>query len=173
MAHIREQIRERVVSLLSTSATLVSGRVYNTRLYPFTKGNLPAINVTTLSEQMPLMTMGRDVEKRTETTISLLIDCHVAVTDTFDDDLDAICTQVEEAIGGDFTINDLAKQALLDVIEIEIVGEGEKPVGVARMSYNVRHHPRMSNIDQSWILALGTWDDTGTWIDTATWNDGS
>jgi len=79
--------------------------------------------------------------------LSVEVDCYVKATDTFDDDVDAICVQVEEAIAGDFTINSLAKGATLIGTEINFSGDAEQPVGIAKLTFNVRYVTSMADVE--------------------------
>jgi hypothetical protein len=54
VAHVRQQIRERIVSVLNSNVTLVSNRVYGTRVYSLTDADLPAITVYAGSEASAL-----------------------------------------------------------------------------------------------------------------------
>jgi len=79
--------------------------------------------------------------------MSVFVDCYVSVRDTFDDDVDAIAVQVEEAIAADFTVNGLAKTAILQSTEIDFSGEAETPIGVARLTYDVRYVTAIDDVE--------------------------
>lgn len=136
MAHVRKQIRDRVESILAAGVTLVSSRVYASRVYPLTEANLPAVTVYAGSEASDLRTMGAKTLSR---ELSLNVDAYVRVTDTFDDDIDALAVQIEETIAADYTLNGLVKDAVLVSTEIEFDGEAERPIGVARLTYAIRY----------------------------------
>jgi len=136
MAHVRKQIRDRIASVLSSGVALVSGRVYPSRVYPLTEANLPAITVYFGVETSSLLNMSTKDMIRTAT---INVDAYVRVTGTFDDDIDAICVQIEAAMAGDFTVNGLAKDAILTSSEIDFSGDTEQPIGVARLTYTVRY----------------------------------
>lgn len=136
MAHVRKQIRDRVASVLSASVGLVSGRVYASRVYPLTDAALPAVTVYTGAETSGLMAMGTVTLQR---ELSITVDAYVKSAVTFDDDVDAICVQIEDAIGSDFRVNGLAKDIVLSSTEVDFSSEGEKPVGVARLTFTVRY----------------------------------
>ncbi len=106
MAHVRQQIRERIVSVLTTNVTLVSSRVYGSRVYSFSEADLPAITVYAGSETSGLQTVGLKTSQR---IVSIQVDAYVRATSDFDDDVDAIAVQIEEAIANDFTVNGLSK----------------------------------------------------------------
>jgi hypothetical protein len=79
--------------------------------------------------------------------LSLSVDAYVRVTDTFDDDVDAIAVQIEEVIAADYTLNGLAKNTVLSSSEIEFDGEGERPVGVARLTYTIRYVTTIGDVE--------------------------
>lgn len=144
MAHVRKSIRDRFISTLTSNVTLVSSRVYGTRVYPITDASLPAITVYTGSEASSRYNMGvTDITRE----LNVEVDCYVKATDTFDDDVDAICVQVEEAIAGDFTINSLAKGATLISTEMNFSGDAEQPVGIAKLTFNVRYVTSMADVE--------------------------
>lgn len=136
MAHLRKQIRDRVASVLATSVTLVSGRVYASRVYPLTDAKLPAVTVYTGSESSALMAFGTVTLQR---DLAITVDAYIKTTATFDDDVDAICVQIEDAIGADFRVNGLAKDIVLSSTEIDFSSEADQPVGVARLTFTVRY----------------------------------
>ena len=136
MAHVRKQIRDRIASTLKSGVSLVRRRVYPSRIYPLTEANLPAITVYFGAETSALLNMSTKDMIRTAT---INVDAYVRMTNTFDDDIDAICVQIEAAMAGDFTVNGLAKDAILTSSEIDFSGDTEQPIGVARLTYTVRY----------------------------------
>ena len=144
MAHVRKQIRDRMATTISTGATLVSSRVYTTRVYPLTEANLPAITVYTGSEVSSRLNMGLNDLNR---SLTVDVDIYVRATSTFDDDVDAIAVQVEEAIAGDFTVNGLAKEAVLTGTDIQFSGDAEQPVGIAKLTYSVRYITALNDVE--------------------------
>ena len=144
MAHVRKAIRDRFISTLTSDVTLVKTRVYGSRVYPITEENLPAITVYTGSEASSRYNMGvTDLIRE----LSVEVDCYIRAADTFDDDMDAICVQVEEAIAGDFTVNSLAKGATLTSTEINFSGDAEQPIGIAKLTFNVRYVTSMADVE--------------------------
>ena len=110
MAHVRQQIRDRIVSVLKSNALLVRRRVFSSRVYALTEKDLPAITVYTGSEASALQTIGVKTSAR---IVSVEVDIYVRATNNFDNDVDAIAVQIEEAIANDFNVNGLAKSAVL------------------------------------------------------------
>jgi hypothetical protein len=144
MAHVRKQIRDRIASVLSSNVSLVKRRVYASRVYPLTEDNLPAITVYTGSEVSNRLNMGlKDLNR----SLSIDVDLYVRVTKTFDDDVDKIAVQVEEAIANDFTVNGLAKEAVLTGTDIQFSGDAEQPVGVAKLTFTVRYVTALTDVE--------------------------
>lgn len=145
MSHVRRQIRDKMVDVLKAGVSLVNQRVYASRIYSLKQDKLPALVVTTASESSELMNMGST--KNLDRSVSISVDVYVRVTDTFDDDLDAICVQVEEAIGGNFYLDGLSKNTVLTSTEVEFSGEAEQPAGVARLTYDVRYVTSVADVE--------------------------
>lgn len=146
MAHVRKSIRDRIASVLDSGVALVSSRVYASRVYPIDPSNLPAITVYTGSEASGLHNMASGTPDLMR-TLSVTVDCYVRITETFDDDVDAICVQIEEAIANDFTVNGFAKDVVLNSTEIDFSGEAEQPVGIARMTFVVRYITAVNDVE--------------------------
>lgn len=144
MAHVRKQIRDRIGTLLSSGVTLVSGRVYTSRVYPLTEAKLPAVTIYSGSEASGLMAMGLTTLDR---NLTINVDAYVKVTDTFDDDVDALAVQIEEAIAADFRLNGLVKHIVLSGTEIDFSGEAEQPVGVARLTFEARYVTTIGEVE--------------------------
>lgn len=144
MAHVRKQIRDRIASTLTSGVPLVSNRVYASRVYPLTEAKLPAITVYTGAEISNRLNMGLSDLNR---SLSVEVDIYVRATETFDDDVDAIAVQVEEAIAGDFTVNSLAKEAVLTGTDVQFSGDAEQPIGVAKMTFTVRYVTTLTNVE--------------------------
>ena len=87
MAHVRQQIRDRIVSVLKSNALLVRRRVFSSRVYALTEKDLPAITVYTGSEASALQTIGLKTSAR---VVSVEVDIYVRATNNFDNDVDAI-----------------------------------------------------------------------------------
>ena len=144
MAHVRKQIRDRIASTLTSGVSLVSNRVYASRVYPLAEAKLPAITVYTGAEISNRLNMGLSDLNR---SLSVEVDIYVRATGTFDDDVDAIAVQVEEAIAGDFTVNGLAKEAVLTGTDIQFSGDAEQPIGVAKLTFTVRYVTALTDVE--------------------------
>ena len=148
MAHVRKQIRDQFVTLLTAGVSLVSSRVYATRVYPLTQAKLPAITVTIGSESSGLMTMGATMgSKSLDRTVDISVSVYENATASLDSAIDAIAVQIEEAIGADFTLGGLAKESVLTSTSIDFSGETEQPVGIATLTFSVRYVTSLTDVE--------------------------
>ena len=148
MSHVRKQIRDQFVSVLTAGVTLVSSRVYATRVYPLTQAKLPAITVTIGSESSGLMTMGATMgSKSLDRTVDIAVSVYENATASLDSAIDAIAVQIEEAIGADFTLGGIAKESVLTSTSIDFSGETEQPVGIATLTFSVRYVTSLTDVE--------------------------
>lgn len=148
MSHVRKQIRDQFVSRLASAVTLVSSRVYATRVYPLTEAKLPAITVSVTSESSGIMTMGATMgSKSLDRSVDIAVSIYEKATATLDSAIDAIAVQVEEAIGADYTLGGIAKQSVLVSTSIDFSGETEKPVGIATLTFSVRYVTSFTDVE--------------------------
>ncbi len=148
MSHVRKQIRDQFVTLLTAGVTLVSSRVYATRVYPLTQAKLPAITVTIGSESSALMTMGATMgSKSLDRTVDIAVSVYENATASLDSAIDAIAVQIEEAIGADFTLGGIAKESVLTSTSIDFSGETEQPVGIATLTFSVRYVTSLTDVE--------------------------
>jgi hypothetical protein len=131
MTHLRTEIRNAVASTV-TGLSLTGSRVYKTRIYPLDESKLPCIAVYVKSEQILQSTIGNQNKKR---SIDIVIDCVAIANANLDSTLDKICEDVEHAMALNKNLNGLALEVLIDQTEIEIDSSGEKPVGIAQITY--------------------------------------
>lgn len=136
MSHVRQQLRERAATTL-TGLTTTGTKVYQSRIYPLGSANLPGLLIYTKSEDSEAVTMSgaRTVLRN----LSLVIEGYVKAVSNYDDTVDTIAKEVETAMGNDVTLNGLAKNSFLESTQIEYDGEGEKPVAVVSLTYNVEY----------------------------------
>ena len=132
--HIRQQIRERVGTTL-TGLSTTGSNVYQSRVYNLENSDLPALIIYTRSEDTELLEMGST--RTLERNLSLVVEAYVKANSNYDDTIDTIAKEVEAAMGADVTHNDLARDSFLDSTEINYNGEGEQPIAVMTMVYNI------------------------------------
>ena len=136
MAHVRQQIRERAATTLG-ALTTTGSRVYQSRIYPLGSNNLPGLLIYTKSEDSQPETMG--TTRTLLRNLSLVVEGYVKQVSNFDDKVDLICSEVETAMSGDITLNNLAKNSYLESTEINYNDEGDQPLGTCVLTYMVEY----------------------------------
>lgn len=142
--HIRRAIRERI-ALNITGLPLVGNNVFQSRIHNLAESKLPCILVYTQNETSEPITMGS--ARVLERTLTVTLEVFVKATSDVDDKLDGICVDVEEGIAGDLTVNNLAKDIYLTSTSINFIGEGDQPLGVATLNYDVLYQVSESDLE--------------------------
>tara|TARA_Y100001973_G_scaffold40011_1_gene59899 strand:+ start:5144 stop:5578 length:435 start_codon:yes stop_codon:yes gene_type:complete len=137
MAHLRQQIRERVATTL-TGLTTTGSNVFQSRVYPLENTKLPCLLIYTREESSEPLDMGppRTIEKK----LSLVVEGYVKANTNYDDTIDTITKEVETALYGDRLINNLAKDSFLVSTDISFNGEGDNPLGIVVMTFEIPYH---------------------------------
>ena len=130
MAHVRQQIRERIATEV-TGLTTTGSNVFQSRVYPLQASNLPRLLIYTTSETSEPLDMGR-TSRLMGRSLSVNIDAYVKAVSNFDDTVDTVCSEVEVALGGS-TINGLVKDIYIESTDIDYQSEGDQPLAVATM----------------------------------------
>lgn len=144
MSHVRQQIRDRVATLV-TGLPVTGASVYKMRRYALDDAKLPAICVYTNDETSSLVTIGSRTLRR---VINVMVEIFVkGNSTTVSDSLDGICVSAEEAIAADFTLNGLAKSCILTGTEVDINVEGEQSIGSARLVYSVEYVTSITDVE--------------------------
>lgn len=134
--HLRQQIRDAATTLL-TGLTTTSTRVYKSRVDPLYDSVLPALLVDTLGpdeiEPISMTGAGRLMAWR----IALQVKAVVKAVSGYQDTLDTIAKEVQAAIAGDNTLSGKCKWINPRSHETELTGEGEKPIAVCTMQFEV------------------------------------
>ena len=144
MAHVRQQIRDRVATLV-TGLPTTGANVYKMRRYALDDSKLPAICVYTTDETSGLITIGSRTLRR---VINVMVEVFIKGTSTtVSDTLDGICVSAEEAIAADFSLNGLAKSCVLTGTEIDINVEGERSVASAQLVYSVEYVTSITDVE--------------------------
>lgn len=140
--HIRQAIRERIASNV-TGLSNTGSNVFQSRVHIIQEVSLPCILVYTQSETSVPIEMGED--RTLDRTLSVMLEVFVKAVDNTDDTIDAICVEIEEAMGADTGLNGLAKDSYLVSTAINYVGEGDQPMAVASLNYEVEY--QVSELD--------------------------
>jgi len=136
MSHVRKQIRDYFAVSLN-GLTTTGSKVYASRVYPLQSENLPAVLVYTTSEDSDEAAFSKQrVQNR---VVDVMVEGYVKAVTGFDDTLDQIAREVEEALLDDPTCGGLSQNMVLTSTETEYSGEGETPVGTIRMTFQVNY----------------------------------
>jgi hypothetical protein len=134
--HQRQRIREAVAARL-VCKTSAGDRVFETRVVPFRRLELPAIAVYALSESSEDQ---QSAPRELKRTLSLTIDAAVKSGDNVDDAMDAIALEVERAMHADETFGGLASDSVLASTDIEVFEEADQFVGLVKLQYEVTYY---------------------------------
>lgn len=133
MASQRKLIREAVIQRLKDANTRVSDRVFGNRVRPIFQQEVPCIVVYTKSDNAEISNESPREYKR---TLSIVLEL-VSKSDeeeTLDGYLDEFCSEVETAIFQEETFSGLVSDTILGDTEIDILVDGEKPIGAAKIN---------------------------------------
>jgi hypothetical protein len=132
--HLRRQIRERAATTL-TGLTTTGSNVFQSRVYPMESAGLPGLCIYTTEETVEMQSMGgtRNVSR----DLTLIIEGYATDSANVDDTLDQIGKEIEIAMSGDITLNDLAQDSYLSSVEITLSGDGSTGIGKITHSYLV------------------------------------
>jgi hypothetical protein len=146
LAHVRKSIRDNIVTAV-TSLSTTGARVYRSRIYPpETANDLPGLCVYTLREASEADTMGASAHGLAR-EVDIVVEAYVRATSNYDNTLDTICVEVEEAVATDLTRGGNAKDTLLESAEFELSGEGDQPVAMARLTYSCFYRTAASDVE--------------------------
>ena len=144
MSHVRQQIRDAVQTLLTNAVTDVDDRVYINRVYNIASTKLPLITVSAGSETSSVVTMSTLTVDR---SLEILVDVYADATSLLDDTIDGLCSQVEQLMGADQTLGGLTKECILISTNLNLSGDAETPIGVARLNYRVKYIAAIADVE--------------------------
>tara|TARA_Y100000592_G_scaffold33388_1_gene52985 strand:- start:9170 stop:9616 length:447 start_codon:yes stop_codon:yes gene_type:complete len=132
--HLRRQIRERAATTL-TGLTTTGSNVFQSRVYPMENAGLAGLCIYTTEETVEMQSMGgtRNVSR----DLTLIVEGYATDSANVDDTLDQIGKEIEVAMSGDITLNDLAQDSYLSSVEITLSGDGSTGIGKITHSYTV------------------------------------
>lgn len=144
MAHVRQQIRDRIATLV-TGLPTTGASVYKMRRYALDDAKLPAICVYTTDESSGLITVSTRTLRR---VINAVVEIYAkGASATIHDTIDGICVSAEEAIAADFGLNGLAKSCILTSTETDINVDGQNGIGSARLVYAVEYVTSIGDVE--------------------------
>lgn len=128
--HYRQQVRDAVVAAVTGLAT-TGPRVLRNRVHPVEEETLPCLLVYSLREESEIEAIGRPRGLLRALDLAVVA---VSRDRLLDDALDAVCAEVEAALGA-ATLGGLVKDLTLEETEVQFDGEAERPTGRARMTW--------------------------------------
>jgi len=136
MAHTRKLIRDNIVSAL-TGLSTVGNKVYVSHVYQLNSSNLPGIVIYTGSEESQYATIS--LPRTINRSLQVNVEIYVKGVANYDDDIDQITLEVENALYGDLTRGGYAQDTKVVSVDVQYRGEGDQPVAVAVMSVVVMY----------------------------------
>lgn len=129
--HIRQQIRQAVVSTL-TGLTTTGTNVFTSRVYALPQVALPALCIYTKDEATEYVSM--TIPRTLQRNLNLSVEIFVAANQNSDNTIDQACAEIEQAIANDVTISGKAKDTMITSVDVDFDGDGEVPVARATMN---------------------------------------
>ena len=144
MAHVRKQIRDAIVTAV-TGLTTTGSNVFRSRIYPLEQSDLPGLCVFTRSEavEFDTLTMSRSINR----ALDVQIEAYVSATANYDNTLDQIAVEVEEALAADVTFGGLSKDSQVTAFEADFSGDGEQPIAVGRFTVTVQYRTAENDVE--------------------------
>lgn len=129
MSHVRTQIRDAVVTVLTGHVTVSASR-----LYPLAESDLPVVLVYTDDEQIDADGSAFAILER---RLTLVLEVVAQATGTVDVTLDGLLATVETRMATVPTLGGVAMAVVPASIEVSASTDGSKPIGRARLTYTV------------------------------------
>jgi hypothetical protein len=144
MAHVRKQIRDAIVTA-TTGLTTTGSNVFRSRIYPLEQTKLPGLCIFTRSEavEFDTLTMARSINR----VLDVMIEAYVSATANYDNTLDQIAVEVEEALAANVTLGNLAKDTQVTAFEADFSGDGEQPVAIGRFTVTVQYRTAENDVE--------------------------
>lgn len=144
MAHVRKQIRDAIV-IATTGLTTTGSNVFRSRIYPLEQTKLPGLCIFTRSEavEFDTLTMARSINR----VLDVMIEAYVSATANYDNTLDQIAVEVEEALAANVTLGGLAKDTQVTAFEADFSGDGEQPVAIGRFTVTVQYRTSETDVE--------------------------
>ena len=138
-AIIRDAVRGRIADPVNGAPPTDAGaRVFASRTVPLWPAGMPAVVIYTRQERIdPDGPRGDEMPLRRLLTVAAEI---YAAGETGDEDVDRIASQIEARIVEGDTLDGLVESTHLQETTIELTGDGETPVVLAEMSWQIAYY---------------------------------
>lgn len=122
-----------------TGLTTSGSRVYKSRVYPHGDAHVPGLTVYTLRDEV--VDDSRTLGNREKRDLTLAVQARSKPPEgtELDDQLDAMCAETEAALMADPTLGNRVLHCEHQATEMDLEGDLERPVGIARMTFQVRY----------------------------------
>jgi hypothetical protein len=169
LTHPRTTIRNLFTAALATPnigqfPTSAGARVFPSRAAPMQEKDLPAIAVYARSETVNEGSQGADGFGPISRTLTIVVEIYADENETVDDELDAICAEVEVALRNiESSGNGVIESSRWRSTEIALgtwsSGSGARTFGVATLTYAVTYstEPSIPAADPPISLVKGSW----------------
>ena len=135
MSHVRQQIRE-AFGTACTSLTTTGANVFQSRIYPMEKAKLPGLCIYSLAETSDDFETG-GASRLITRSLTMRVEGYADDNTNLDDKLDTISAEVETAVAGSSTIDNLIIDLKLVSTEIRFEGETSSGAGAVILEYAV------------------------------------
>ena len=164
MAHVRQQIRDYVATLLTGfiydrfgivlrdragnqltdgDSILGTGTIYKFRRYALDESQLPALCVYTTSDITNLATIG---ERKLEHSLELRVDIiNKGSSLNIFENIEQFAADLAQVVGEDYDFGGLAKSCVLTSSDFAVQTTGEKAVGTGKLIFDVRYMTAIGN----------------------------
>jgi hypothetical protein len=141
MAHVRKLLRDSVTSALTGLAT-TGNKVYQSRVYPIAPDKLPGLLIYSRAETTEYQTIGVPRLQLRATSFT-----YVKGTTGYDNTIDQICLEIEEALYANRTLGGNAQDVMITGFEADFNGDGDQPVSRATLTIEVQYQTLEDNPD--------------------------
>ena len=145
MTHARTQIRNAVTTAL-TGLTTTGTNVFESHVYPVGEDQLPGLTIYTANEASELISKSSSGTKM-KRMLELVVTAYVKETTTYDETIDTIMVEVEEAIQGNSALQNLVKFIYPRDLAVDFSGDGDKPIAIAAQSFVVEYHTLINDVE--------------------------
>jgi hypothetical protein len=139
MTHARDQIRDAVLAAV-TGLTTTKKNAFASRVHPVNDNDLPCVLVFTREETSEPITMAQP--RTMQSTLTVMVEGYVKLTNGYDDKLDKISVEVTKAIYNSTSLRAVVRDIFLSNTAITLIGDVEKPVAVVSMSFTAEYQTK-------------------------------
>ena len=144
--HPRKTIREKVVSILSAGGVVPSagGRIYDSRIQVVETAPFVVVRVVSDEPEEPFIGLSIPTYNRVLTVEIDCVDTERPASGTLAGNADDLAREVEIALQGNITLDNLALSCLLQSSILEESGEVDPPAYRVQLIYQIRYEDTVS-----------------------------